>query len=85
MTKKKITKKKINELELINTKKIQKTALKEIEAETIEEYKEEIKNQVKQKVKEIKMAKIVVERLENELETMLNKNWTEEELLFNSK
>jgi len=71
-----------NKLAKINTKSIQKDVMKEIEQETVEEYKQQIKNNVKQKIKEIKMAKIVLERLEKELEILLNKNYTEEELLF---
>jgi len=74
--------KKQNKGLVINTKKIQSDVLKEIEQETIEEYKQQIKDKVKQKIKEIKMAKIVVSRLEKDLDEMTSKSYTEEELLF---
>lgn len=61
-----------------------KILLKDVKKEIDDEYLEAIKGKVKRKYKQVQMARITYEKLQKELDEMLQgkKEFTEEDLLF---
>ena len=63
--------------------KVDKNLQKELEKEIIEEYKQAAKERIKQKMLEVRRARYVLSKLENELNEMLKgKKYQEEDFLF---